>query len=151
MQYDCQIREVAAQPTLSMRTRTPVQGVPGFLGKAYAAIGAYLAELKVEPAMPVYAAYYNMDMQDMDVEAGFGVAKAVPGRGEIAAGEIPGGRQAYCLHVGPYDQVAAAYEALGRFMAEQGLQPTGVAYEYYLNDPSTPGVVPETEVVFPLR
>ena len=150
MEYECRLRDEPARPILSMRTRTPVQGVPAFLGKAYGAIAAYLAELNQAPANPVFAAYYNMDMQDLDVEAGFGVAQAVPGRGEIQAGEIPGGRQAYCLHVGPYDQVGPAWEALMRFVQERGLVPTGVGYEYYLDDPALPAP-PDTEIVFPLK
>lgn len=150
-EYECKLRDEPARPVLTMRARMPVQGIPAFLGKAYGAIAAYLAEKGQAPVEPIYAAYYNMDMLDMDVEAGMGVAQPVPGRGDIAAGEIPAGTHAYCLHVGPYDQIQPAYEAVMRFVAAGGRQPTGVAYEIYLNDPSIPGVVPATEVVLPLK
>ena len=122
MSYQCELREQPAQPTLTIRTRTAVQELPQLIGKAYGAIAAYLAELNQVPANPVFAAYYNMDMQDLDVEAGFGVAQAVPGRGEIQSGHLPGGKYAVVVHTGPYDQVGPAYEALAKWVDGEGLR-----------------------------
>ncbi len=52
--------------------------------------------------------------------------------------------------MGGYDTVGPAYEALSDFVKEQGYEDTGIAYEYYLNDPNE-GVVPETEIRYPLK
>ena len=38
-----------------------------------------------------FAAYYNMDMSALDVEAGFPVSKNLPGKDNIKAGKIDGG------------------------------------------------------------
>ena len=79
-------------------------------------------------------------------------AQKLSGEGEVLAGEIPGGKAAGCLHVGLYDQVGAAYEALQKWMQVNAYTPSGVAYEFYLNDPrSTPVAELQTQVVFPLR
>jgi len=152
MSYTCEIVELPLQPILSARVRTPVQELPQHLGRIYGAVFQYLAELgEPEAGMP-FTAYYNMDMQDLDVEIGVPVHKAVPTKGEIQPGSIPAGRFVSTEHVGPYEQLAQAYEALASFAEAQGLEPTGVVYEYYLNDPSQePYEEPRTRVVFPVR
>ena len=45
MSYECEVKEQAAQPALSIRTRTSVQDISQVLGKAYGAIAKYLGEL----------------------------------------------------------------------------------------------------------
>ena len=62
MRYMCELEEKVTQPTLSVRTRTPVQNLPEVLGPAWGAIMRFLGELGEQPAGPPYVAYYNMDM-----------------------------------------------------------------------------------------
>ncbi len=150
MDYVCEISQQAAQPTLSIRVRSSVQNLPAEMGRCFGAIAGYLGSLGQSPTDPAYSAYYNMDMSDLDVEIGFGVAAPVPGQGEIAAGWLPEGDVASTLHVGPYADMGPAYAALEAFIKQSGRQPAGAAYEYYLNDPSVAGEVPRTRIVFPL-
>ncbi len=92
-----------------------------------------------------------MDMQDLDMEIGFPVLSALPGKGEVQAGQIPAGKAATCLHTGPYPEIASAYNDLSAWITAQGLHPTGVAYEFYLNDPEhTPPAELQTLILFPL-
>ena len=152
MSYQCTIEERAAQPTLSIRTRTSVQDLPRVMGESYGAIGQYLGMSGAAPAGAAFTAYYNMDMQDMDVEIGFPVATLLPGKDNIQAGEIPAGKYATTIHTGPYSDLAQAYEPLTQFVQEQGLEPTGIAYEFYLNDPTTtPPEQLQTQVAFLLK
>ena len=151
MDYKCEIVEQQAQQTLSIRTRTSIGQLPQEIGKAFGSIFQYLGEIGEYPADVPFVAYYNMDMQDLDVEIGFPVAKTLQGKGEIQPSEIPGGKQASCLYVGPYNQIQQAYHALIDWMTENGYKPTGVAYEFYLNDPSqTPESELKTRVAFPI-
>jgi effector-binding domain-containing protein len=122
------------------------------MGRCFGAVAQYLGELGEAPAGMPFAAFYNMDMNDMDVEIGFPVGRALPGRGEIQASEIPGGWQAALLYVGRYDAMVPAYQALTEFVKASGYEATGVAYEFYLNDPT--GLSPEqaqTLIMFPLK
>ena len=152
MSYTCEIREQAAQPVLSIRTRTPVQELPQAFGRAYGEIALYLGELGEHPAGPPFAAYYNMDMQDLDVEIGFPVSRVLSGKGEIQPGEIPAGRVATCLHTGPYGEIEPAYNALSKWIQGNGYEAAGVAYEMYLNDPEeTPPQELKTQILFPLK
>ncbi len=90
MPYNCEIKEQAAQPTLSIRTHTSVQALPQVIGQVYGEIGQYLGRLGEQPAGMPYAAYFNQDMQDLDVEIGFPVTRPLPAHGRIQPGEIPG-------------------------------------------------------------
>ena len=152
MLYQCELLNRSLQPTLAIRTRTAVQNLPQVVGQAYGAILQYVEPLGVQPCGAPFVAYYNMNMQDLDIEIGFPFAQALAGQGDIQAGEIPGGKAVTCVHTGPYDQVRDAYEALQEWFESHNDIPTGVAYEFYLNDPqTTPLSELQTQVVFPLQ
>lgn len=152
MNYQFELTEQPAQPALSMRTRTAVNNLSQELGKAYCAIIQYLNEMNEQPKEAAFAAYYNMDMQDLDVEMGFPVAKPLAGKGEIKSSEIPAGKQVSCLYKGPYSKMEPVYNAMMQWINENGHIPTGVSYEFYYNSPME---VPESElltkIVFPLK
>jgi len=152
MAYECDVKDLSAQPTLAIRTRTSVQELSRVLGEAYGAIAQYIGELGEQFAGPPYVAYYNEDMEDLDLEIGFPVTRELPGEGDIQASEIPAGKVATCLHTGPYSDVEPAYNALGHWIEENGYEPTGVAYEMYPNDPDeTPTEELQTQIMFPVR
>jgi effector-binding domain-containing protein len=148
---DCKLFERPAQPAVTMRTTVPVDKLKDFLPRAFGAILAYIGEMGAQPAGTPFACYHNMDVQALDVEAGFPVSRALPPRGEMLAAEIPAGQCAGCMHVGSYESLSATYEALARWVAERKLQPTGEAYEYYHTGPETPPEQTLTQIVFPLK
>ena len=152
MPYQCEINDLAERPTLAVRAVVPVHELPQAIGAAFGAVARYLGERGEQPAGPPFVAYHTMDMQALDVEAGFPVFAPVEVLGDIRAGEIPAGKYASCLHIGPYTELRAAYEALNRYVVERGLEATGIAYEFYLNDPEkTPPEELQTEILFPLK
>jgi effector-binding domain-containing protein len=152
MDFQCEIREQVAQPTLSIRTRTPIGELPRLLGESYGKIAEYLAQLGEEPVGAPFAAYYNMDIQDLDVEIGFPVARSLDGDGDIRTSQVPGGKLGYALHTGRYGDIAPAYDALTQFVQEQGYEPTGISYEFYLNDPEeTHQEKLQTQIILPLK
>jgi effector-binding domain-containing protein len=141
-----------AQPVLSIRTKSAVQGLPQVLGVSLGAIAQYLGSLGENPAGAPFVAYYNMDMQNLDIEIGFPVSHPLAGQGNIQSTQIFGGKVATCLHVGPYSDIRPAYDALTQFIKEKGAEVTGVAYEFYLNDPQTvPPSELQTQIYFPLK
>ena len=152
MRNKCEIVEQHAQTTLVVRTRTAVGNMPQVLGEAFHGILNYLGETDGKCIGAPFVAYYNMDMDDLDIEIGFPVSKKLPGKGEVQSSEIPAGKQATCLYVGPYNQIEPAYGVLMKYIQEKGLTPTGVAYEFYLNDPGeTPESELQTKIAFPLK
>ncbi len=152
MEYQCELLDRPSQPALVIRTRAPVESLPPVLGQAWGAIIEYAGQLGIHPSGGPFVAYYNMDMQDLDMEIGFPFGEKAVGKGDILAGEIPGGKAAAYLHVGPYDQLGVAYETLQQWMQTNGYMPTGVAYEFYLNSPQeTPPAELQTQLLFPLK
>ena len=152
MSYEIKLLDLPDQPTLGMRAVMPVGKLPEFFGKAYGGVMTYLGELGEYPTGMPFAAYFNLDMNALDIEAGFPVSKVFEGRDDIKPGIIPAGKYASTLHVGSYDSVKVAYDALVQWAKENAFEPSGISYEYYLNDPSSdPSIIPETEVRFQLK
>jgi effector-binding domain-containing protein len=137
MQYPCEILTFPTRPTLSVHFRSPVEDLPQHFAVAYTTLGTYLESIGESFDAVPYAAYHNMDMKNLDVEAGLPVARALPGNDEVIAGTIPGGKFAVCHYAGPYSGLPAAFEALMTFMNEHGYTMTGPSYEWYLDDPAT--------------
>lgn len=152
MEYKFEAAAQNERPVLWVRRRTSAANLPQELGKAYKAIIEYLGEIGEKTEGPAVAAYYNMDMEDLDVGMGFLVPKALPGRGDIEAGVIPAGMQTSYMYKGPYADMAPVYQAMTEWMNENAHTPAGVCYEFYYNSPTD---VPEsellTQIVFPLK
>ena len=151
MSYQCELIDRSIQPVLSIRARAAVQNLPGVMGQAYGAIGEYLGRMGWQPAGAPFVAYYNMDMQNLDIEIGYPVAQKLTGQGNIQPSMVAGGKAAACLHVGPYATMPAAYQALMEWMGAKGYEGT-ICYEVYLNDPAqTPPEALQTQIVFLLK
>jgi len=144
MNIKFEIIDLVPDPLLVIRKVTSVNDLPQEIGKAYHQIAAYLNELGEQPAGVPFVAYYNLDMENLDVEMGFPVAKELPGQGNITPARMPAVRAATFTHIGPYRDMSAGYEAINHWLAEQKEEPTGVVYEYYYNSPAE---VPETELM----
>ena len=152
MSHKCEIYEQAAQPSLTIRTNSSVEKLPQVLGESYGALGQYLGSLGETPSGAPFVAYYNMNMEDLDIEIGFPVSKSLPGSGSIQSSQMPAGKFATCLYKGPYNECGPAYEALTHWVQEHGYETTGVAYEFYLNDPTeTPPQELKTQIIFQLK
>ncbi|MFC1481730.1 GyrI-like domain-containing protein [Candidatus Neomarinimicrobiota bacterium] len=147
-----EIKEQVPQPVLCKRFRAPVEKLPEVLGETYHAIIQFLTISDEQPAGPAFAAYYNMDMADLDVEAGFIVAGELKGEGDILSKQLPGGRMAACLHTGPFSEMEPTYDALFAWIKDNGHEVTGVTYEMYLNGPpETPPEEYQTQILMPLK
>lgn len=152
MTYSCELVDRQAQPTLVVRTRAAVERLPQILGPAWGRVMACAGKAGGTPSDAPFVVYHNLDLQDLDLEIGCAFTRPLEGEGDVLAGEIPAGKVAQCVHVGPFDQTAAAYEALQAFVAERGLRVAGPAYEYYLDDPrEVPLEQLRTRVVLPVR
>ncbi len=135
MNNQFEFTEQQEQPVISIRKTTNMASLQQELGHAFMAVIRYLEELGETPVGSVFACYYNMDMEHLDVEMGIPVSKPLAGKGEIKAGSIPAGKQVSTVHKGPYTQMEGVYNAMTEWMTSQGYVPTGVVYEFYLNSP----------------
>lgn len=133
---DCEIIERPAQPTAVLRATMPAGELPTFFDRAFGRIFADLAARQVVITGAPFAYFPRRPGDTVDVEAGVPVAQPIEDAGEVVAGELPGGRVAHTMHVGPYDQLPQAYQHLLEWMGERGLTPADSMWEIYLDDPS---------------
>ncbi|NLF27061.1 MAG: GyrI-like domain-containing protein [Clostridiales bacterium] len=138
------------QPTLFIRTTASVRDLPVLIGGGYGKLAAHLAELGERLSEVPYVAYHNMDMENLDVEMGFPVAKTLPGSAEIKSGSIPAGEIAFCMYRGAYAEMGPVYNEMARWMEENELKPLGISYEYYYNGPEYPESEKLTMIAMPL-
>ncbi len=147
MIFKCELKEMVSQAAITIRVKVAVQELPSVFEKGYKELFEYMDEMKVSPDGSPFAIYYNMDMQNLDVEYGFPLMKGLPDRGELKASETVSGKAASCIHKGPYKDLGLSYDKLLKWMEENGYKAKGVACEIYLNDPeSTPSEELRTEI-----
>lgn len=146
------IKSFSERNTLSIRKRISTKELPDFFKYVYDSLNKYLQEHNAKPVGPLFAIYYNLDMQNLDIESGFPVTDLFQGENDIRAGRLPGGRAVIGIHKGPYSTIENTYQAMAKWMKEHNLEPTGMLYENYISDPDNTS--PEdilTEIVFHVK
>ncbi len=122
------------------------------MGEAFAKVFARLGEAGVAAAGPPMCKYTAYAEDSITYEAGLPVAEPFGGEGDVVAGEIGGGKAAVGMHIGPYGKLGETYGQMQAWLEAQGLKPSTVMWESYLNDPDT--TEPEqlrTEVYWPVE
>jgi effector-binding domain-containing protein len=134
------------QPYVAIRADVTWAELAG-LAHRFGEVFGWLAERGLAPVGAPFFRYNVIDMErQLNVEAGVPVAAAVEGDDLVIAGTLPAGRYATYLHVGPYDGLVGAVDALLRWADAQGLELDassaedgehwGCRLEIYRTDPS---------------
>jgi effector-binding domain-containing protein len=149
-----EIKEVTLQREDSaiVRFRCAPGQAAGQLGPAYGEIGGYLHSLGVpHENTKVYARFLEL-APEQHVEAGFTVARPIEPKGRVEPGELPAFEAVMTRHVGPYQGLIGAGQALRDWMAANRREPSGGLWEVYVSDPEeTPADELVTEVYYPLK
>lgn len=153
MSYEVVVKEVNAQPIVSIRIKCHVAMIGSELAEILPEVFRYLRENDVWPSGPPFTRYHGFSEAEVDIEGGMPVPAPLAGSGRIAAGELPGGKVATTIHTGPYEKLPEAHDALHAWMKDQQIDPAGAQWEYYLTDP---GKEPDpskrqTELVLPIK
>jgi effector-binding domain-containing protein len=147
MSYSIEVRRLDRQDAAVVRARCRWDQISDTLGGIFSEVWSAISASGGAPLGGAFGRYTPQG-DEVEIEAGFTVAGPVTPSGRVESSELPGGEAAVCLHVGPYDQVAAAYEAVVSWMSANGRTPAGAPWEVYLTPPEEQP--PKTEVVFPL-
>ena len=147
MTYTVRERQVGRRRVATIRETIPMSMIGKELSAGYGEI-AEASEAANETLQGTpFAVYHEVDPNEVDVELGFPVTGEV-NDGRVHTTTMEACRVASTLHVGPYDAVGPAYEALLRWIEEHDHTIAGPPRETYLNDPTT-GDEPQTEVQLP--
>lgn len=152
MAYETKVQELEPQPVLSIREKITFPEISAKLGEFVGEVYAHLQSMKLDPAGPPFSRYHGFDGGKIDFEAGLPTQGPVAGSGRIAAGELPGGPAVSTVHMGSYEALPKAGEALDAWVGEHGREASGANWEVYHVAPghdSNPSAW-KTEVVKPL-
>jgi len=144
LRYEVKSREIPPQLVATIRERVPMTAIGqamrrGF-GEVAQAIGIVGAEVDGLP----FAIHHRISAEEVELELGFPVIGTVE-IGRVHTTTLDGGLVACTVHMGPYAEAGAAYEAVNGWVQLHGKRVIGAPREVYLNEPEE-GVVPITEV-----
>jgi AraC family transcriptional regulator len=151
MPQDVEVRDLEPQTAVVEHAVTDRQGMPGVVDASYKRLFAGLAGSGAEPAGPPFIRYLETG-ERFSMQLGVPVSPAAWTDG-LERAVLPGGPAAVLRHVGPYEELPQAVQALFAWLSEHGEQAAGPFWESYVTDPSEE---PEparriTEIVAPLK
>lgn len=136
---DFKLVHVTAEPYLYVERETTMapEEISAAMGSAFGEVWAFMEQHGVPPAGGALAVYGEYTAGRMAFRAGFTIAEADMGAagGAVKAAKTPEGRVLHFTHVGPYDTLAADYDAMMAFMDAEGLAYAPPTWEVYLNGP----------------
>lgn len=136
MEYNIEVVDLSPQAVLVMEAQVPPAELGAALGRIFPAVHAHITTQGCDMAGMPFLRY--LDMTDhFSIQAGIPVAAPVVGTDEILATELPGGRTATTLFLGPYDQLGLAWDALREWCTEQRFEVGFGGWDVYENDPTT--------------
>ena len=110
-----------------------------------------IAEQGTVPVGMPFMRYFSMDGHSMRAAAGMSVSAPLAGSGDIEPHILPGGRALTATHLGDYQGVGMAWQAVWARAKELGAEDRFGGWDVYANDPGT--VAPEeieTRIYLPL-
>lgn len=146
--------ELEPQPFAYLTRRARITEIPQVMAACFALLGEAFARAKAVPAGPPLSHYLDYDARWSTFEVGFPIcplhAEALRDAG-LAIGETPAGKVMQGRHVGPYDTLHLAYDAMTNAMHRDRLEGTHDMWERYLSPPETPPAEVETEIMWPVH
>ncbi len=148
MPYEISVREVGAQPIVSISRKLKVAGLGDFIQEGTSALSQALERRGFTPAGPPFGLYHGPVNQDDDgpVEVCVPVAQRVELGGEMQARELPAGRLACVTLRGPechFPKVLEGYDAVYEWVERNGYRTDGPPREVWVSAPGVEGVPDE--------
>ncbi len=108
------------------------------IGQGLPRVFGFLNETHITPLSAPAVIYQAFSPELMQFHMGFFVseADAAKAAGDVQAGRTPGGQAVRYTHVGPYQKLGAAYEAVAAWLGPQGLTMGMPCWELYVDDPA---------------
>ncbi|MBK7821671.1 MAG: GyrI-like domain-containing protein [Tessaracoccus sp.] len=121
-----------------------IEGLPAAFDSSYGPVMVALQGAGLMPVGAALAVYEGDPMAEFAVEIGFPVDRPLPATAEVdglsvTPSEIPAGRVAMLTHVGPYDELGAAWGRLMTWAATEGVTPGARYGEIYVTEPTPDG------------
>ena len=128
------VEQLEEQLVAVISTTTSQQEIGTKVGENFGKIIQYLGKQQQNPIGAPFVAYYSLDPENLQVDFGFPVAEALPETNIIKLKKTPAGKVVTCIHKGSYTTLGETYETMTTYMQKENIEPTMIAYEYYLNN-----------------
>ena len=135
MHYIVTVEQLPEQPILSIRDQRPIGAITEFMGEAFGALYRHLGMLRGSTSGPPFAIYHAFGPDTMDAEICVPVEGTYPVTGRIQARILPATQVARTVHIGPYDDLGAAYEAVTAWVSTHPFEASGPVQERYQTGP----------------
>ena len=137
------LQDRAAVHYAAVRMRLSLGELGAALAKLWPEVSAWLDERGIAPAGCPLIRYHVIDMPEAEISVGLPIEPGSVGDGRIEVDELPAGRYAVLVHVGPYENLVQANADLQQWAADKGVAFDGCdgspgwagRVEFYLTDP----------------
>jgi effector-binding domain-containing protein len=144
-----EIIDLVERPAAVVRIDATMEEFPRLIGEAFGLAAQAIQGCDATIAGHPFARYLSFGDR-IEAEAGFPLVGTLVPTDRVTPMLLPGGRAVTVTHVGPYDEIGAAWERTTAWMGEHGLEGAGPPWEAYLTGPDEPGP-PVTEIFLPIR
>ena len=147
--------DIVSTPTRHLAVKkfsvATIADMASLMGQAFSAVARYAGEHGIPIEGPAIG-HYTRTIDGFDVAAGFVVREPVVAEGDVVGMELPAVEIATTTHIGPYEALTGAYQALADWAGRQGrLLDEHVAWEEYWSGPEVPESEHRTVVCWPLQ
>jgi AraC family transcriptional regulator len=148
-----EIEDVPSQHVASTRATTIPAEIGQTFGQKIKIVGAFLQRTGAQrPALYIPAT--SITAQNTSTwRYGAPIDRDVPGDDDVQVHDLPGGRVAAAIHLGPYEGLPETYDALAEWISRQGYEREGAPWEVYITDPGEESDPErwETRIYWPVR
>jgi effector-binding domain-containing protein len=152
MTYTFEIHRLPETAIIAIRERVDEAAFPAFLGVAFPELFEHVGRHGVIATGHPFVIYHAFGPDGIDAEVCVPVAGPAPIGTRIRAHVLPATTVVRTLHIGPYDELSGAYDALHHWVADHGYAAAGPHRERYLTGPDlkVPPAEYRTEVDLPI-
>ncbi len=142
------------QPALVIETVTDINRISRVIEESFMKIDAYLeeqGELPADVPFVTYLNHENMNEKCIRMLLGFKLSKALPGKEEIKAVQMPAQKIVTCLYRGDYTGLEKLYGEISEWIKSKGYKESGISIEYYYTGPAFSENEQVTMIEIPLK
>lgn len=132
MAYEILTANLPASEAVAIRTTLGMSEMQGFLNEAFLELSQVIRNGGANTVGPPFVRYYSFTPEAVDFEAVMTCDQKVPVSGRVKPLHLDAAEAAIVRHVGRYDKMKPAYDAITQWMQNNGKHPTEAPREVYV-------------------
>lgn len=132
MAYEILTANLPASDAVAIRTTLPLQALRDFFNEAFLELSERIREAGAFSVGPPFVRYYAVTPESVDVEAVMSCDREVPVTGRVKRLHLNASQAAIVRHVGRYDKMKPAYDAITEWMSNNGKHAIEAPREVYV-------------------